>query len=598
MITIAAEAGDAARVAPPGTLLVTATARRDLDTLLDVCRQCMQPADSTRLLDSAFERWEPLRAFYATLLVGRIESGSDTGVARRSWVEGVAQRFSARGGDAFDALILALASLANAWSEQDDDAQYLHVAVASPLATTARIEVVFPGPTASLVLQPGSLVASFNLGAEVRSEGWLALVIAKVTRLARPTAQAAANELIEDSRMKAGSTARRSLRRLDQLKGPDLHNVQSSPVVLVLLHGLYSTDLGTFDGFIERLHDSNPLTLLPKIDSAMTTMAPALGGHDEGLIEIRQRLQSRVEELTATHPETAEAIRSGQKPEMLEAVLLGIPLVGWPHNTLTAIDVNAGELADLLERTFLPRPPRLIFVCHSRGGLVARAAIVKLLALEDRGSIWRSCLAGLVTFGTPHDGASIAEQPLRNLATYLLVARSTGQAASLSKVLAYLGARTAEGIEQLKPVQATTPNRPIAFTEQLYALERDLVRDRSARRFPPTIAIGGVLDDNAQASWSRAAASALVTRWLANTKHDLVVELQSSVSARLAADVTVEVPCDHFRYFEAAGPEHDLAADLALALVWSQLNFNETFFYRPAKRARYLKKGTLPAGLA
>jgi hypothetical protein len=47
-----------------------------------------------------------------------------------------------------------------------------------------------------------------------------------------------------------------------------------------------------------------------------------------------------------------------------------IGLVGWPHNTLTSIHANAGQLADLLANTFLSNPPRLLLVCHSRGWVV------------------------------------------------------------------------------------------------------------------------------------------------------------------------------------------------------------------------------------
>src|SRR5439155_21126613 len=86
--------------------------------------------------------------------------------------------------------------------------------------------------------------------------------------------------------------------------------------------------------------------------------------------------------------------------EIQSAVETAVGFVGWPHNTLTSISVNANRLTDALESTFLPHPPKILFVCHSRGGLVARDAIANLLALKERGPTWRQALVGLTTFGT------------------------------------------------------------------------------------------------------------------------------------------------------------------------------------------------------
>jgi pimeloyl-ACP methyl ester carboxylesterase len=86
--------------------------------------------------------------------------------------------------------------------------------------------------------------------------------------------------------------------------------------------------------------------------------------------------------------------------------LANVHLVGWPHDTLAHIKVNAQDLAALMEGPLGASGLPVVFVCHSRGGLVARAAAVKLLKSNPR---WVDRLKGAVTFGTPHEGAELAE---------------------------------------------------------------------------------------------------------------------------------------------------------------------------------------------
>ena len=57
-------------------------------------------------------------------------------------------------------------------------------------------------------------------------------------------------------------------------------------------------------------------------------------------------------------------------------------------------------------------PPRVAFVAHSRGGLVARATAAELLS-SPSAARWRDALSAIVTFGTPHDGAALAEHDAR-----------------------------------------------------------------------------------------------------------------------------------------------------------------------------------------
>jgi pimeloyl-ACP methyl ester carboxylesterase len=132
------------------------------------------------------------------------------------------------------------------------------------------------------------------------------------------------------------------LPRLDSIKGPDLQNKTG---VVIFLHGLMSTDAGTFDEFVKQL-------------SAAPFAQPLV-------------------------------------------------LVSWPHDTLASIDANAEDLSVLIEDTLGGSSLPVAFVCHSRGGLVARRTAVELMEIDK--ARWQPRLRGLITFGTPHDGAELAE---------------------------------------------------------------------------------------------------------------------------------------------------------------------------------------------
>ena len=51
-------------------------------------------------------------------------------------------------------------------------------------------------------------------------------------------------------------------------------------------------------------------------------------------------------------------------------------IVGWPHDTLTKIKANAEKLFEDIYSKIGYNGPPIVFVCHSRGGLVARKAAV------------------------------------------------------------------------------------------------------------------------------------------------------------------------------------------------------------------------------
>src|ERR687888_156158 len=80
---------------------------------------------------------------------------------------------------------------------------------------------------------------------------------------------------------------------------------------------------------------------------------------------------------------------------------LGVPMAVFDHDTFLPVDHNAVELADLVDEK-LGTLDEVSLVCHSRGGLVARAAIDLMPdALAQR--------MRLHTLGTPHLGTPLAE---------------------------------------------------------------------------------------------------------------------------------------------------------------------------------------------
>src|SRR5262249_45357497 len=161
----------------------------------------------------------------------------------------------------------------------------------------------------------------------------------------------------------------RNLPRLERVSSDDLKGKQG---VVLLLHGLMSTDVGTFDSLINEIEP--------------------------------------------------------------ERSLANMHIVGWPHDTLAPIEVNARKLAKLIETHLGPSGLPIVFVCHSRGGLVARAAAVELLEPNPG---WADRLKGAVTFGTPHEGAELAEcaDEFLGKVLLLLTIRQTGRVVPLVDAL-------------------------------------------------------------------------------------------------------------------------------------------------------------------
>ncbi|HEY7205113.1 MAG TPA: hypothetical protein VIA61_12490 [Methylomirabilota bacterium] len=277
------------------------------------------------------------------------------------------------------------------------------------------------------------------------------------------------------------------LGRIDQTKSDELAGKCGA---ILFLHGLLSTDLGTFDAGIEHLR--------------------------------------------------ADGFR---EDEFL--------FLGWPHNTLTQIAFNSSDLCAEIRRLWEPyrtAAPLLAFVCHSRGGLLARHVAATLLR-EDYAR-WRPIIKGCVTFGTPHTGTALADAPDDLLA--LLIAtgawRETGTLAALSDVLWIAKRnRTLEGVEDLRTMQGARNEAGRApFQRDLLDLEQWRVGGRQPYRWLDVLTVGAKIDPSSRWFYDMA------TRALSGKENDVAVPLESSRPlSTLGFTQAPESSCDHFSYFTA-----------------------------------------------
>jgi pimeloyl-ACP methyl ester carboxylesterase len=213
-----------------------------------------------------------------------------------------------------------------------------------------------------------------------------------------------------------------------------------------------------------------------------------------------------------------------------------IAFVGWPHDTLASIDTNSLELSEYIEHVMgADGQSKLVFVAHSRGGLVARATAVKLC---ERNQNWRGRVRGCVTFGSPHMGAELAETPSYFQSVFLtaLWAWNGHHPLSLSDALWYL-----ESVDP--PIRGIADLRPITNGGEFLSLLRESERRQggaASERWLDVLAIG------AQARADGLGPS-VVRRLLGGSDNDLVIRLESAAPPRFHE--TFQTDCDHFSYF-------------------------------------------------
>lgn len=406
--------------------------------------------------------------------------------------------------DENDELVLILSLAHDIWKNQGGKEAGLCLAMAVGDFTSVADPVLeLEGENTGLVFTPGSafiatLLSVMEVGEKVAGVVGAVKFVAKAKRWVVgffrgrglvPSKRS--DNLKEDLRKRALSANARSLIRLDQLTKQDLAGKKG---VIILLHGLLSTDCGTFDRFIEAWED----------DKDDWVVAAHFGVERECVAQTRNQ---------------------------------DFLVVGWPHDTLTGVTDSGFELFRLLEDLAGAEGSKIAFVCHSRGGLVARNAATRLFAKSPG---WQARLCGCVTFGTPHEGAGLAAVPNeRFLGTFAaaMAANTTHSLLSLDDVFSYQEQRKGlPGIQDLRsPADGGEFLRVLQEQEHAQALP-------GRQRLLDIFAVGG------HSPWT-GSVSALADRVLGNSEHDLVVELQSSISRYL--NETRRTECDHFGYFTA-----------------------------------------------
>ena len=365
-------------------------------------------------------------------------------------------------------LRISLAVARSLWRQQRDDIENLSLALVVP-RPGRRATIASKRP--ALVLDHGSVRARvLAAGGRLRDFGVALFPVSRSKRRANVV------EALRDN------AAGLKLPRLEMIHPEHLDGRAG---VVVFLHGLMSTDAGTFDEFVHAM----------------------------------------------------KATDFGQS----------LLLVSWPHDTLDSIAANAEDLSVLIENKLGPSSVPIAFVCHSRGGLVARRTAVELMEIDqDR---WQPRLRGLVTFGTPHDGAELAERG-DELIGKLLLLHTVGTRGGLIPLvdalwsvkdhkklagISDLRTRSSGGdfLRELRRAEGRIAKKAGAVPLRLYAVGGNVKRD----------GLGGMLS----------------RRYFGGAAHDLIVTLESAAPA--SAQQRVETTCDHFGYFTTKEVAGDAASD-------------------------------------
>jgi hypothetical protein len=371
--------------------------------------------------------------------------------------QGVAD--SEEGDERVWALRKSLSVAADLWSAQGTDINRLALALVVPRpGRRARIDCERP----AFVLDYGSLRARvLAAGGKLRDFGVALFPVARSKRRTR---------LVEALRDSASGIR---LPRLEDIKPA---NLAGKTGVVIFLHGLMSTDVGTFD----------------------------------------------------------ELLKTLQQDAVLGSSVLH---VSWPHDTLIPIRSNAQALSELIERRLGASQLPLAFVCHSRGGLVARRTAVDLMRFNRKQ--WRPRLRGCITFGTPHDGAELAEDGDELIGKLILmrtIAKQAGVIPLIDALFAVKGSKALAGITDLRPGSDGG-----TFLQKLKDAESRLAKKAGAVPLP-LCAVGGK-------AVPVGIAGRLSRRYFDGAANDLVVPFASATPE--SAEQTAEIACDHFGYFTA-----------------------------------------------
>jgi hypothetical protein len=216
---------------------------------------------------------------------------------------------------------------------------------------------------------------------------------------------------------------------------------------------------------------------------------------------------------------------------------------GFPHDTFASIEANAEELTEELGLLLQGDQQTPVgFVCHSRGGLLARRVAANLFTSAP--ARWQQQLVCGVTFGTPHKGSPLAERGQELIAAMLAGMRliQPGGFFGAGDALALVNANQGElpGVEEMAPIGAVRKHSGMPhFLEKLREDERFLEGTHQCAL--PLLAVGGEAPYDWRLNW-------MTGRLFQKKRNDFVVTLESS-APRLAGVTSETVVSDHFSYF-------------------------------------------------
>ncbi len=436
----------------------------------------------------------------------------------------------AAGPDRLVHLMLSFEAAGDVWRNEERTGGQLLALVSMRPHWLGRSGIYYRAYEPALVFYDGSWRCSLTRFAKrsgqfVLNAGAFAIALVRASIGAASTS---AMSLVETLRTRAEQEWEVPLKRLDQLEPEDFHGKKG---IILLLHGLFSTDARTFDGFLKRWRDDAEFKDL---------LADAVW---------RNKCHVGSESLIGkpNDPSAKDFARAYN-----DAIENDFLVVGWPHNTLTSITENADQLIRLLKAKLGDCDARILFVCHSRGGLLARQ--VAASAFHDKScSNLRSRFVGCVTFGTPHEGAPLAERekPMQKLAALLVIGSGTGNLLSVVELLAYYRQeKEIRGVDDLAPSSV----RQGKFLQNLQEKERDTTNDPVKERYLPILPVGGdFAGGSSQGKTRLKRVFQHISGFLLRGENDLIVELSSSRPAIGFNDVIkggLLTYCDHSGYFD------------------------------------------------
>ncbi|MBB6144463.1 pimeloyl-ACP methyl ester carboxylesterase [Silvibacterium bohemicum] len=226
-------------------------------------------------------------------------------------------------------------------------------------------------------------------------------------------------------------------------------------------------------------------------------------------------------------------------------------IVRFEHDTFRRISENVNALASELQRLHSKGLRRALLVSHSRGGLVASQAALrlKLVCPDLEVTVWSA--------GTPHQGTPIAgfgagaafiagAAQVGMNAYYRTCARKDGNA---------LGVTTAEGaasylysFDALPPgISAMAPDSPFI---DMHSFQIEPISPRTW---------GGICDPVSSGSFGQGLLATAAQNFFENQPNDLIVAAESSI---LDGSSPLQ-QCNHFQYFSEIALPDALAKYLA-----------------------------------